>query len=67
MKPFFLALLISSSVYVHAQTESASPKIPGRTAFYAELGGRGYCFQPILIHVLSLLLWVGFQGRAWVS
>ena len=63
MKRFFLASIISTSVFVHAQTESASPKLAGRTAFYAELGGPGILFSANIDSRLkpSIYGW-GFRG-----
>lgn len=45
MKATFLSLLIIASVFVHAQTETTTLKVPGRTAFYAEFGGPGILFS----------------------
>ncbi len=38
-------------VFVQAQTEATTSKVPGRTVFYAEYGGPGIYFQKILFTV----------------
>ena len=46
MKTLFSFILLFTSVVVTAQSETTTTsKIPGRTAFYAELGGPGILFS----------------------
>lgn len=45
MKFFLLSLLISLSLITQAQTDQSTIKVPGRTSFYAELGGPGILFS----------------------
>ncbi len=45
MKSFLLSVLILAGLAAKAQTETNSDKVPGRTAFYVELGGPGILFS----------------------
>ncbi len=46
MKSIFVSLLFFVAIASHGQTtSSAAPKVPGRTSFYAEVGGPGILFS----------------------
>lgn len=45
MKFFFVSLFTGLCMFVQAQSDQNTLKVPGRTSFYAELGGPGILFS----------------------
>lgn len=68
-KSILFSVFVLSSISLYAQTEGNVGKIPGRTSFYAELGGPGILFSANIDtrFTKSSLGWGGRIGLGFVT